>query len=79
MQSVTRAPAHRRPSLRRDEAVALCWHPRRAPKQLLALGQSGRVYIWAKARDGRGCCGAAACFDATGWGATHRPKPAVCP
>ncbi|PRW33215.1 Retinoblastoma-binding 5 [Chlorella sorokiniana] len=33
----------------RDEAVALCWHPSHAPKQLLALGQSGKVYIWAKA------------------------------
>lgn len=34
----------------KDGVVAMAWHPDLAPMQLLALGASGKVYIWAKAR-----------------------------
>jgi len=34
----------------KDGVVALTWHPEQTPMQLLALGESGKIYIWTKAR-----------------------------
>jgi hypothetical protein len=44
----------------RDEVAALTWHPDQAPLQLLALGRSGRIYVWTKVRLGARPSGGAA-------------------